>query len=96
MAAKEVSQNKKNLIKFVSDKIHKKNEKVEAVGKDLGAKSDVLNDYVLVFTGALDALDALGVSEEDALPVNLALDSIDSELATLDKSIQLEKMLNGE
>lgn len=94
MAAKEVSQNKKNIIKFVSDKIHNKNEKV--VGKDSGEKSDVLNDYVLVFTGALGALEALGVSEEDSLPVSLALDSIDSELAMLDKAIQLEKILNGE
>lgn len=94
MAAKEVSQNKKNIIKFVSDKIHNKNEKV--AGKDSGEKSDVLNDYVLVFTGALGALEALGVSEEDSLPVSLALDSIDSELAMLDKAIQLEKILNGE
>lgn len=92
----ESNTNKKNIIKFVSEKLKNKREKAKELDANPTEKANSLNDYALVFTGALSVLEELGFPETDLAPLNLVLESIETELTALEKEIALEKMLNGE
>lgn len=94
--AKLAGSTKKNLAVFVSEKIKKKNEKVQEAGSSLEDKMQILDSYSFVFNGALGALEAAGIEAGDSVAVQLALDSIESELDSIEKSLKLERALNGE
>lgn len=94
--AKIAGSTKKNLAVFVSEKIKKKNEKVQEAGSSLEDKMQILDSYSLVFNGAIGALQAAGIEEGDSVAVQLALDSIESELDSIEKSLLLERALKGE
>ncbi len=96
--AKDINtaSNKKKLAQFVSEKIAKKNEKIQEAGSSLSAKVQVLDSYSLVFNGALGALEAIGVPDSDTLAIQYALESVDSELDSMQKAERLARALNGD
>lgn len=87
---------KKSLKQFVSSKIKARNEKIKSAGDDLEEQRFVLTDYDLFFKGAVEALAAANVDEEDQKAVQLAQDATSTELKSLEQRIQLAELLDSD
>lgn len=83
---------RKQLAGWVSEKFKNSQDKVKAAS-GIEEMTSVLNDYNLVFNGALGALEAIGVSEADIQPLIKVLELNDADLTAAEKRLQLEQEL---
>lgn len=83
---------RKQLNKLISDKLKKRQERLQEAGDDLEEAGAILADYRLYLNGAMEALQAVGV--EDITPVKLAFDANETELSLIEQRINLQNALD--
>lgn len=83
---------RKQLAGWVGEKFRKSQDKVKTA-TGIEEITTILNDYNLVFNGALGALEAIGVAADDIQPLVKALELNEADLTAAEKRMQLEAEL---